>query len=138
MNKNGPIVVIEDDADDRFLFDKVIRDTGIDNEIIMFEDGPAALDYLRNTNVYPFLILSDVNLPKMDGFQIRKLVQTAEGLVEKCVPYLFISTSVSPEAVQKAYKMSVQGFFMKPNTISELQSTLKLILDYWKVCYAPR
>ena len=138
MNKNGPIVVIEDDPDDRYLFEKVIRDASVSNEVVMFEDGPSALEYLKQTDIYPFLILSDVNLPKMDGFQIRKMVQTADGLEEKCVPYLLISTSVSPESVRKAYKMSVQGFFLKPNSIGELTSTLRLILDYWSICYAPR
>jgi len=107
------------------------------NEIIFFKDGVEALEYLKDDNVYPFIILSDVNLPKLNGFELRKMVHTNEGLSAKCIPYLFFSTSVDKKAVYDAYTMSVQGFFLKPNSYLQLKNTISVIIQYWNECYAP-
>jgi DNA-binding NtrC family response regulator len=137
MNKSGPIIVIEDDEDDRELLRMVFARLDIDNEVIYFEDGIGALHYLKDEMVYPFIILSDINLPKLNGFELRKMVHTNEGLSEKCIPYLFFSTSVDRKAVYDAYTMSVQGFFLKPSDINKLTQTIRIIVEYWKECYSP-
>ena len=67
MNKTGPIIVIEDDSDDQELLVMVFKELGFKNEIIFFEDGEAALDYLIKSDVEPFIILSDINMPKLNG-----------------------------------------------------------------------
>ena len=137
MNKKGPIIIIEDDADDRDLFAMIFKELDLPNEITFFEEGEVALEYLKDDKVYPFIIISDVNLPKLNGFELRKMVQTNEGLSEKCIPYLFFSTSVDRKAVYDAYTMSVQGFFLKPSKYEHLKHTLKVIVEYWKECYSP-
>jgi DNA-binding NtrC family response regulator len=137
MNKKGPIIVIEDDADDRDLLAMIFKDLNYGNEIIFFEDGVAALKYLVDDDVYPFIILSDINLPKLNGFELRKMVHTNDGLSAKCIPYLFFSTSVDRKAVYDAYTMSVQGFFLKPNTYERLKHTINVIILYWSECYSP-
>jgi len=71
MNKNGPIVVIEDDHDDQYLLELVFKKLGYINKVLYFFNGQEALDYLENTNSIPFLILSDINMPKLDGFALR-------------------------------------------------------------------
>ncbi|MGZ3853868.1 MAG: response regulator, partial [Flavisolibacter sp.] len=68
MNKEGPIIVIEDDADDQELLDEVFRNLGYVNKIIYFHDGNDALLYLNRSEVQPFLILSDINMPRLNGF----------------------------------------------------------------------
>jgi CheY-like chemotaxis protein len=137
MDKNGPVVIIEDDSDDRLLLKSVFDDLGYPNKVVFFEDGEQALEYLQDEAVNPFLILSDINLPRLDGFELRKMVQTNDGLSEKCIPYLFFSTSVGQKAVYEAYTMSVQGFFLKPSSYSQLATTIKKIMEYWQECYAP-
>lgn len=137
MNKNGPIIVIEDDADDRDLLAIIFKELNYPNEIAFFLDGEEALEYLKDERIYPFLILSDINLPKLNGFELRKMVHTNEGLSAKCIPYLFFSTSVDKKAVYDAYTMSVQGFFLKPNTYDHLKHTIQVIIQYWNECYSP-
>ncbi len=137
MNKQGPIVVIEDDEDDRMLLEAAFRELEYPNEIVYFPDGDTALHYLQDDNVYPFIILSDINLPKLNGFELRKMVHTNDGLSEKCIPYLFFSTSVNKKAVYDAYTLSVQGFFLKPASYPELVGTVRDIIAYWKRCYSP-
>lgn len=137
MNKNGPIIVIEDDADDRDLLGMIFKELNYPNEISFFNDGVSALEYLQDDHIYPFLILSDINLPKLNGFELRKMVHTNEGLSTKCIPYLFFSTSVDKKAVYDAYTMSVQGFFLKPDNYERLKHTIKVIIEYWNECYSP-
>src|SRR5215217_5750509 len=115
MNKQGPIIIIEDDADDRFLLEEVFTSLGYPNKRIYFVDGQEALDYLHNTESAPFLILSDINMPRLDGFQLREKLHTDAQLQLKCIPYLFFSTAISQQMVIDAYSMSAQGFFIKQN-----------------------
>ena len=137
MNKKGPIVVIEDDQDDQMLLGEVFREIKATNEIRYFNDGEKALDYLREPGIFPFLILSDINMPKLNGFELRNMVHTNEALSVKCIPYLFFTTSVNEKAVYDAYTMSAQGFFLKPNNYDELVATISAMIDYWKRCYSP-
>lgn len=137
MNKQGPVIVIEDDEDDRDILGQIFKELNYSNEVVFFPNGEEALAYLKNDNVYPFIILSDINLPRLDGFELKKMVHTNEGLSEKCIPYLFFSTAVNKKAVYDAYTLSVQGFFLKPDSYDKLRNTIRVIVEYWQECYAP-
>jgi len=137
MNKNGPIVVIEDDEDDKEILIGIFKDLNYQNLIIYFSDGEEALKYLIATDIKPFLILSDINMPKLSGFELREKIYVNENLNLKCIPYLFFTTTSSQKAIINAYSQSVQGFFVKPNNIDRLQNTLRKIVDYWQECEAP-
>lgn len=137
MNKSGPVVVIEDDQDDKEILAEIFRKLDYKNEVVFFEDGNAALDYLNRTDTIPFLILSDINMPKIDGFELRNKIHTNNQLHVKCIPYLFFTTSANKKSVVDAYAMSVQGFFVKPNSYEKLASTIKKIMEYWTECIAP-
>lgn len=136
-NTNGPVIVIEDDADDRMLLDEVFRKLKYPNRILFFPDGQSALDFLNLTDITPFLILSDINLPKLDGFALRSKIRMDAQLQIKCIPYLFFSTASSQKAVVDAYSLSVQGFFIKQSTMAEMEKTISVIMEYWNRCVSP-
>ncbi|HWI91551.1 MAG TPA: response regulator [Flavisolibacter sp.] len=137
MNKSGPIIVIEDDLDDQEILVEIFQKLGYVNQIIYFHDGNDALAYLNKSDVQPFLILSDINMPKIGGFELRSRVFTNEQLQTKCIPYLFFTTSANKKAVIDAYTMSVQGFFVKPTSMQALENTIRKIVEYWQECIAP-
>ncbi|MEO6285722.1 MAG: response regulator [Dyadobacter sp.] len=137
MNKNGNIIVIEDDADDRFMFEEVFELLAYPNKRRYFFNGIEALEYLKSTTELPFIIFSDINMPMLDGLELRKKLHTDARLSLRCIPYLFFSTTVDQQAVIDAYSMSAQGFFVKPNKFEDLKTTIKIIIDYWKKCAAP-
>lgn len=137
MNKSGPIIVIEDDIDDQAVLVEIFQRLGYINEIVYFVDGNKALEHLNKTDVQPFLILSDINMPKINGFELRNKIFTNEQLQTKCIPYLFFTTGANKKAVIDAYAMSVQGFFVKPSSIQGLENTIKKIVEYWQECIAP-
>jgi len=137
MNKDGPIIVIEDDLDDQEILQEIFTNLGYDNKISYFADGNEALDYLNKSDVQPFLILSDINMPKLNGFELRNKIFTNAQLQEKCIPYLFFTTGANKKSVSEAYALSVQGFFLKPATMPKLQETIRKIVEYWRECIAP-
>jgi CheY-like chemotaxis protein len=137
MNKTGPIIVIEDDLDDQEIMEEIFGRLNYKNKIVYFNEGDKALEYINRTDVQPFLILSDINMPKMNGFELRNKVFTNEQLQTKCIPYLFFTTGANKKSVIDAYAMSVQGFFLKPNSVQDLERTVKKIIDYWQECIAP-
>ncbi len=137
MNKTGPIIVIEDDVDDKDLLEEIFVKLGYINKIIFFADGNEALEFLNKTEEPPFLILSDINMPKINGFELRNKVFTNEQLHIKCIPYLFFTTGATKQSVIDAYAMTVQGFFVKPNSQQDLENTIKTIVEYWQKCIAP-
>ena len=137
MNSNGPIVVIEDDLDDQEMLLDAFGTLNYKNELVFFDNGEKALEYLNNTDVIPFIILSDINMPKLDGFALRDKIKIDADLQVKCIPYLFFTTASSRKAVIDAYSASAQGFFIKPNSVGELEKTITVIMEYWKRCSAP-
>lgn len=137
MNKNGPIVVIEDDPDDQEVLAEVFRRLACQNEVIFFLDPEEALDYLVQTSILPFLILSDINMPRLSGLELKKKIHTDAALQVKCIPYLFFTTSASKDAVVNAYSMSAQGFFIKDSSVTELEKTVRVMIEYWQRCYSP-
>lgn len=137
FNKNGPIIIIEDDADDQDFLTEVFRKLNYQNKILFFFDGQEALDHINVSNELPFLILSDINMPKLSGFALREKLKTDARLSNKCIPYLFFSTAVNQKSVIDAYSQSVQGFFIKQNSMVELENTIRVIMEYWRRCAAP-
>ncbi|MDB5197858.1 MAG: response regulator [Flaviaesturariibacter sp.] len=137
MNSNGPVIIIEDDLDDQEILQEVFIKLGYENKPLFFTDGQKALDYLDSTDVTPFLILSDINMPVMNGFEMRSKVKTDAKLQLKCIPYLFFTTASSQRAVIDAYSLSVQGFFIKQSSMNELEATIRVIMEYWKRCASP-
>jgi CheY-like chemotaxis protein len=135
--KYGPIIVIEDDADDQLLLSETFQSLNYPNQVLFFSDGHDAIEYMEKTDSNPFLILSDINMPTIDGFELRDRIRNNEALKVRCIPYLFFTTGAQANAVRTAYSMSAQGFFLKPNSIMHLKNTIRKIVEYWQECSSP-
>ena len=130
MRNQGPLLLIEDDEDDQELMLSVLKDLGITNEIRVFRNGEEALRYLNETAEQPFLILSDINMPVMDGITLKRTIDDDEVLRKRCIPFIFISTAPAPY-VNQICELIVHGFFEKGNSMAQLHDTMKTILAYW-------
>lgn len=137
MRKNGKIILIEDDEDDCEIFREVYNRLGYQNELVIISDSTTVVEYIKRPEVDPFLIISDINMPKLSGFELRNLILNDLSLSEKAVPYIFFTTSKAPDSIIRAYQMSVQGFFYKSNDLNSFASDLKMIIDYWKLAATP-
>jgi len=137
MNKGGPIVIIEDDLDDQEMLTQIFNEIDIKNKVVFFGDGEDALEYLINIDIEPFIIFSDINMPRLNGVDLREKVHNNEDLRLKSIPYLFFTTGAEQKHVIEAYSKSIQGFFIKPNKYEDLKRVIKTIIDYWQECVSP-
>jgi CheY-like chemotaxis protein len=134
---SGAILIVDDDTDDRELLEDAWKELDLDNELIFFNTGDEVLRYLKEEKRSPFLILCDVNIPKMDGFELKaKLLQDSE-VNYKSIPFVFWSSLASPAQIQKSYDLGGNGFFVKENTFDGLKQSLLHIVEYWKQSKVP-
>jgi CheY-like chemotaxis protein len=132
LRKEGPLVLVEDDIDDQELIILTLRELGLLNEIKLFQNGQEALEYLYQANTQPFLILSDINMPILDGIAFKKKIDSCAILKTKCIPFVFISTSPAA-SMNEICKLNIQGFFEKGNSMRQLNEILGTILKYWNL-----
>jgi len=138
MNKHGPVVIIEDDLDDQYILAKVFKELEYENEVIFFKDSVEALEYLTDSDIEPFLVLSDINMPKLSGIELREKIVNNEDLRLKSIPYLFFTTCAEQKDVIDAYSRSIQGFFVKGDNYTKLKNTIEKIVAYWQECESPK
>lgn len=132
-----PIVIIDDDDDDLKLIKQAFTELKVNNEIIDFNDGYKFLDFIRETDIKTFFILCDINMQKIGGLELKKMISDDERLRLKCIPFLFFSTSMASPAIERAYSYNVQGFFVKPNNFQTLKAMMKTMVEYWDYSVHP-
>ena len=130
----GPIVIAEDDADDQEIYAEAIKAIGVNNEIRFFPNSQTVLEYLTTTEEQPFIILSDINMPGMTGLELKKQIQDDPYLRAKGIPFVFISTNSTNVSVRHAHALSVQGYFVKPDSLDAFKEMLKVLFSYWECC----
>jgi CheY-like chemotaxis protein len=134
---NNPILIIDDDDDDLDLIRDALKQLDVENEIIVFDDGQNFLNFIRSTENRAFFILCDVNMSKINGLELKKMIYDDERLRLKCVPFIFMSTSGASAEVMRAYSYGVQGYFIKPHTFEGIKDLLQYIVHYWRHSQAP-
>ena len=126
-----PIIFVEDDVDDQNIFSDALKQLDIPNQHKFFSNGEEALEYLDTTSEQPFVIFCDVNMPKLNGIELRNRINESDYLRRKSIPFIFFTTASNQNLVNEAFDLSVQGFFKKPNDFADVKSIIKKVLDYW-------
>lgn len=127
---SGPLILVDDDVEDQELLLHALRELGFIEEIKMFTSAEAALKYLYQSIQQPFLILSDINMPKMDGISFKKTIDACPVLSAKCIPFIFLSTST--RFVRDTCNLNIQGYFEKGSSWDDMQKTMNTVLQYWQ------
>ena len=139
MIKNkGQILLIEDDEDDQKMLKAALEVLGLNNSVVTLNDGRQAIEYLRRSTTNPFLILCDLDMPRMNGVELWQKIQQDPALRKKSIPFIFLTSHDDLEDIREAYEQhTVQGFFVKGNDLKQIQETLRLIIAYWDLCLHP-
>ena len=132
MNKQGEIIIVDDDTDDLDIFKEVYGLLPFDNRLVTFSDGEDVCNYLKNPESYPFLIISDINMPKMNGFELRDRVFKEAEIAERIIPFVFMSTCADRSTMKKYCMNSFHGFFEKKSDFTQMTKMLERIIGYWK------
>lgn len=137
MSKNNPIIILEDDIDEHELLAEAFKNINVLNPLKFFTDGELFLQYLNTTSANPFLIFSAVNLQKLNGIDVRRHIQATDFLRSKGIPFIFFTVKDDKKVINQAYDLTVQGYFIKANTMDAVEKQLSLIVEYWKECRHP-
>lgn len=136
MNNKGDIIIIEDDPDEwevmLDIFEQVMDEEGYTNRVVIFEDSTMVIDFLKESTDEPFIIISDINMPLMDGFELRGKIYN-ELKINK-IPFVFLTTSDSDSFMDKAKELKVDGYYVKPAKLEQYKKLIKDILGQWMQC----
>ncbi len=138
MEKLFRIVVADDDIDDQELIQQALKDSKVKIICTVVYDGMQLLDYLlkrgqhkMNTDSPPDLILLDLNMPLMDGFEALKAIKTNEDL--KNIPVYVITTSRAESDKRTAQQLGANGFYSKGASSKDLR---RIVMEVCYECFA--
>jgi two-component system response regulator len=138
MNRNNQVQILmaDDDADDRILMKEALAESSFSNTLSFVVDGEDLLYYLSNKGKYesspqakPGLILLDLNMPKVSGFEALHEIRSTPHL--KRIPIIVLTTSRSDEDIKRSYDLGVNSFISKPAKYKELVEVAQQIGNYW-------
>lgn len=133
----GKIILVDDQIYEKDLLKIALLKRNWSIEIEYFSGAEAALEYLKNSRDEIFLIICDMNMPKINGLDFKRSIDTNDVLRIKSIPFIFASTGASKEQVTEAYDYRVQGYFKKPATTEEQAEMLDIIIRYWIISRHP-
>jgi DNA-binding response OmpR family regulator len=100
-------------------------------EVYKAKSGQEALDFIKNNNFIPNIILLDIMMPNMTGWDVFKKLRGIDSL--KNVPIAFLTSVAEEEEKKKAYKMGIADYIMKPFNMTELKGRVKDIVKKYKI-----
>lgn len=141
--KTPVILLVEDNPDDVALILRALRGNHISNEIVIAKDGVEALDYVcgrgtyegRDPNDTPALILLDLKLPKLNGFDVLSAVRQNEAT--RLTPVVILTSSREEADVAKGYQNGANSFVRKPIDFTEFARAIKTLRVYWLLINEP-
>ena len=113
MAKDSPILLVEDDTIDALTVKRALNEIDARNELIVVKNGEEAIGFLLNSDNYmPFIILIDLNMPRMNGIEFLKQIKKYKKLIT--IPVIVITTSSDERDKQLSYNFGASGYFIKP------------------------
>ncbi|MBL7648502.1 MAG: response regulator [Candidatus Hydrogenedentes bacterium] len=134
------ILLVEDDEVDVIRVQRGFHQLRIANEIVRARDGIEALEILRGAGSEarletPFLVLLDINLPRMTGLEFLAALRADEAL--KVTVVFVLTTSKNDEDRLEAYRHNVAGFMLKDEAGREFVKAMEMLACYWRVVELP-
>ena len=129
-----PILIAEDDPDDRLLMQDAFAESKFTHPIAFVENGVELLSYVRGEapyegRAYPGMILLDLNMPKMDGRTALMHLKTDSAF--KRIPIIVLTTSSAEDDIQRTYDLGVTAFVSKPGSHQGLVDLVGSLNDFW-------
>src|ERR1041385_4515920 len=137
MLEQSVILLVEDSDDEVAIIRKAFRNAGVENPLHVVADGKAAVAYLAGTGKYslrdeyplPGLVLLDLKLPGMHGFEVLRWIRQTPGLTAMRVVVLTSSDQIRD--VNAAYQLGANSFMVKPTDFQNVVEMAKTLRMYW-------
>ena len=130
MRKRIHLLLVEDDEDDRFLLCRAFERVHGLAKLHTATDGVQAQDLLKSAEGKCVdLVITDVKMPKCDGFELLQWIRA--GRKTDCLPVVILSSSAQESDVLRAYRLGANTYFQKPVHHGELQKWTRTLVEYW-------
>lgn len=137
MLDNEFILVVDDDPNDRFLIERAFQQAGLKSKLKTVSGGSEAIDYLRGLGLYgdrgryplPFLILLDLKMPGVTGFEVLHWVRSQPDLNR--ILLVVLTSSNLQSDVDRAYALGANSYLVKPVEFDEMVSMVQRFEVYW-------
>lgn len=138
-HKLRPILLVDDSvADVELTLESLREDARIVNQIDVAHDGEDALDYLYGRGNYknrprikPSVIMLDLKMPKVDGFEVLKIIKRDKDLMY--IPIVILSSSKETRDIARSYKNGANAFMEKPVDSEKFKDAIKHLGIFWGV-----
>lgn len=136
-NQKLAILVADDDEEDCLIVQNAVRECRISNPLFFVKNGEETLDFLKNRGQYadadqfpmPGLLLLDLNMPKMNGWEVLEALQKDPDL--SSLPVAILSTSESAADIERAYRLGASSYITKPLKFVDFVDLMKTLNHYW-------
>ena len=136
MAERGPILLVEDDVVDQVSVQRAFEDLKIVQRLGIKENGVEALEHLRDKSApRPFLILLDLNVPKMNGLEFLRELRKDEEL--KMLPVVVLTSSKEERDKVESFGLNVAGYMIKPVDYRVFVEVIRTIDKYWATSEVP-
>jgi CheY-like chemotaxis protein len=137
------ILVVEDDANDQLMIERAFRAIAGSSPVHVVSNGAEAIAYMmgegkfadRAKFAYPTFIMTDLKMPKVDGFGVLEFLKgNPEWAI---IPTVVLSASQDRDDIKKSYMLGASSFHVKPYGFEELRRQLAILHAYWVTCEVP-
>jgi len=142
MTELKTILLAEDNAKDVELTLEALAENNLANEVVVVNDGAAALDYLHcrgkfggRAKTNPAVVLLDLKMPKVDGLEVLEQIKNDVRL--KSVPVVMLTSSREEQDLVESYKLGVNAYVVKPIDFSDFITAVKQLGVFWAVINEP-
>ena len=136
------ILLVEDDPNDIELTIGALRECNLANEIVIARDGVEALAYLYRRGDFashpggnPIVILLDLKMPKLDGFQVLRQLKSDEEM--RFIPIVILTSSRESRDLEECYRLGVNAYVVKPVRFIEFVEAVKGLGVFWALINEP-
>jgi CheY-like chemotaxis protein len=131
------ILLADDSPDDIFLIRSAFKKGGFADPIYVVSDGEQVLRYLKGEGPYsdrkeypvPHLLLLDLNMPRLNGFEVLSWIRGRQEWM--CLPVIVLTTSFYGPEIKRAYDLGANSFITKPPEFAHLVASLKEVGEHW-------
>ncbi len=134
----GSILLVEDDLTDQMIFESCFKSLQLPYTLVIKNNGEEGFEYLKNTKTLPSIIISDINMPRMNGLEFAQEILKDATLPKLGIPFIFLTSSAADNDIEQAFALKAQGYFEKSNSQLRTKADLRSIIDYWERSFLRR
>lgn len=132
MSRPERFLLIDDNLHDQVLAREAFEELCPDCHLTVASDGPEALTLLRAATELPEVILLDVNMPRMNGFEVLQALKADPRL--RLIPVVMLSTSSAGADITEAYTLHASSYLVKAEDFGAFLEQIEAFLAYWRYC----